>query len=229
MHQDFAQLGRDAMEVMLAVLTDELAPNPLLRVPQLVVRASTAPPPGLKQRQDNPVGRRAEGSRLQRTHSRCAPARRNRRPGLQRESGISCRDDTLRYVRTPRQCACCVMGRWRTLIRSCTGGCLATTTCRRSGVQMAGSRRCLKDVPLTHLGAHPSSAPETDDRARHKAPANDLVVAIDDRLVGPTACFVSQVFRRKSWTLLKQTVDWWLLHPVPSSWGGSRTSGSSRA
>jgi DNA-binding LacI/PurR family transcriptional regulator len=48
MHQDFAQLGRDAMEVMLAVLTDELAPNPLLRVPQLVVRASTAPPPGLK-------------------------------------------------------------------------------------------------------------------------------------------------------------------------------------
>lgn len=46
MHQDFAQLGRDAMEVMLAVLTDEEAPNPLLRVPQLVLRASTAPPPG---------------------------------------------------------------------------------------------------------------------------------------------------------------------------------------
>lgn len=45
MHQDFAQLGRDAMEVMLAVLTDETAPNPLLRVPQLVLRASTAPPP----------------------------------------------------------------------------------------------------------------------------------------------------------------------------------------
>ena len=45
MHQDFAQLGRDAMEVMLAVLSDEQAPNPLLRVPQLVVRASTAPPP----------------------------------------------------------------------------------------------------------------------------------------------------------------------------------------
>ena len=45
MHQDFAQLGRDAMEVMLAVLTDEAAPNPLLRVPQLVLRASTAPPP----------------------------------------------------------------------------------------------------------------------------------------------------------------------------------------
>ena len=44
MHQDFAQLGRDAMEVMLAVLGDEQAPNPLLRVPQLVVRASTAPP-----------------------------------------------------------------------------------------------------------------------------------------------------------------------------------------
>lgn len=46
MHQDFAQLGRDAMEVVLAVLSDEQAPNPLLRVPQLVVRASTAPPPG---------------------------------------------------------------------------------------------------------------------------------------------------------------------------------------
>lgn len=45
MHQDFAQLGRDAMEVVLAVLSDELAPNPLLRVPQLVLRASTAPPP----------------------------------------------------------------------------------------------------------------------------------------------------------------------------------------
>jgi DNA-binding LacI/PurR family transcriptional regulator len=45
MHQDFAQLGRDAMEVMLAVLSDEQAPNPLLRVPQLLVRASTAPPP----------------------------------------------------------------------------------------------------------------------------------------------------------------------------------------
>lgn len=45
MHQDFAQLGRDAMEVVLAVLSDEQAPNPLLRVPQLVVRASTAPPP----------------------------------------------------------------------------------------------------------------------------------------------------------------------------------------
>ncbi|MGC3994250.1 MAG: LacI family DNA-binding transcriptional regulator [Propionicimonas sp.] len=45
MHQDFAQLGRDAMEVMLAVLTDEEAPNPLLRVPQLVLRASTAQPP----------------------------------------------------------------------------------------------------------------------------------------------------------------------------------------
>ena len=44
MHQDFAQLGRDAMEVMLAVLRDEQSPNPLLRVPQLVVRASTAPP-----------------------------------------------------------------------------------------------------------------------------------------------------------------------------------------
>ncbi|MGV8909698.1 MAG: LacI family DNA-binding transcriptional regulator [Propionicimonas sp.] len=44
MHQDFAQLGSDAMEVMLAVLGDEQAPNPLLRVPQLVVRASTAPP-----------------------------------------------------------------------------------------------------------------------------------------------------------------------------------------
>jgi DNA-binding LacI/PurR family transcriptional regulator len=44
MHQDFAQLGRDAMEVVLAVLSDEQAPNPLLRVPQLVVRASTAPP-----------------------------------------------------------------------------------------------------------------------------------------------------------------------------------------
>ncbi len=45
MHQDFAQLGRDTMGVVLAVLTDELAPNPLLRVPQLVLRASTAPPP----------------------------------------------------------------------------------------------------------------------------------------------------------------------------------------
>jgi len=56
MHQDFAQLGRDAMEVMLAVLTDELAPNPLLRVPQLVVRASTAPPPGAQAAaQDDPV------------------------------------------------------------------------------------------------------------------------------------------------------------------------------
>jgi len=56
MHQDFAQLGRDAMEVMLAVLTDELAPNPLLRVPQLVVRASTAPPQGAQAAaQDGPV------------------------------------------------------------------------------------------------------------------------------------------------------------------------------
>lgn len=43
MHQDFAQLGRDALGVALAVFSDELAPNPLLRVPQLVVRASTAP------------------------------------------------------------------------------------------------------------------------------------------------------------------------------------------
>ncbi|CAL8978642.1 Lactose operon repressor [Propionicimonas sp. T2.31MG-18] len=45
MHQDFAQLGRDAMEVVLAVLSDEQAPNPLQRVPQLVLRASTAPAP----------------------------------------------------------------------------------------------------------------------------------------------------------------------------------------
>ena len=45
MHQDFAQLGRDAMQVVLAVLGDESAPNPLLRVPELVIRASTAPPP----------------------------------------------------------------------------------------------------------------------------------------------------------------------------------------
>ncbi len=43
MHQDFAQLGRDAMEVVLAVLGDEEAPNPLRRVPSLVLRASTAP------------------------------------------------------------------------------------------------------------------------------------------------------------------------------------------
>jgi len=44
MHQDFAQLGRDALALILAVLADEAAPNPLLRVPELVVRASTAPP-----------------------------------------------------------------------------------------------------------------------------------------------------------------------------------------
>jgi DNA-binding LacI/PurR family transcriptional regulator len=44
MHQDFAQLGRDAMALMLNVLADEDAPNPLQRVPELVVRASTAPP-----------------------------------------------------------------------------------------------------------------------------------------------------------------------------------------
>lgn len=44
MHQDFAQLGSDAMELVLAMLADEAAPNPLQRVPQLVVRASTAAP-----------------------------------------------------------------------------------------------------------------------------------------------------------------------------------------
>ncbi|MFT4110945.1 LacI family DNA-binding transcriptional regulator [Propionicimonas sp.] len=44
MHQDFAQLGRDALTLMLGVLADEDAPNPLLRVPELVVRASTAAP-----------------------------------------------------------------------------------------------------------------------------------------------------------------------------------------
>lgn len=55
MHQDFAQLGRDAMEVVLAVLTDEEAPNPLLRVPQLVMRASTGPAPAEQ------VARRAAG------------------------------------------------------------------------------------------------------------------------------------------------------------------------
>jgi len=44
MHQDFAQLGRDAMELMLAVLNDYDAPNPLLRLPQLVERGSAAPP-----------------------------------------------------------------------------------------------------------------------------------------------------------------------------------------
>ncbi len=44
MHQDFAQLGRDAMNVVLAVLSDDQAPNPLSRVPELVERASTAPP-----------------------------------------------------------------------------------------------------------------------------------------------------------------------------------------
>jgi len=43
MRQDFAQLGRDALGVLLSVLSDEMAPNPLLRVPELVVRASTAP------------------------------------------------------------------------------------------------------------------------------------------------------------------------------------------
>jgi DNA-binding LacI/PurR family transcriptional regulator len=41
MHQDFAQLGRDAMEVVLAILGDR-EPMPSVRIPQLVVRASTA-------------------------------------------------------------------------------------------------------------------------------------------------------------------------------------------
>lgn len=44
MHQDFAQLGHDALALILAVLADDTAPNPLLRVPELVVRASTAAP-----------------------------------------------------------------------------------------------------------------------------------------------------------------------------------------
>lgn len=42
MRQDFAQLGGDIMELVLAVLGDDQAPNPLLRVPALVRRASTA-------------------------------------------------------------------------------------------------------------------------------------------------------------------------------------------
>jgi hypothetical protein len=49
------------MEVVLAVLTDELAPNPLLRVPQLVVRASTAPPPGAQQLVTRSYNASAEG------------------------------------------------------------------------------------------------------------------------------------------------------------------------
>lgn len=44
MHQDFAQLGRDTMTMMLAVLSDDDVPNPLMRVPELVLRASTAAP-----------------------------------------------------------------------------------------------------------------------------------------------------------------------------------------
>lgn len=43
MRQDFAQLGRDTMEVVLAVLRDEEVGNPILRVPALMVRASTGP------------------------------------------------------------------------------------------------------------------------------------------------------------------------------------------
>jgi DNA-binding LacI/PurR family transcriptional regulator len=43
-HQDFAQLGRDTMALMLAILADEQTPNPLMRVPELVVRSSTAVP-----------------------------------------------------------------------------------------------------------------------------------------------------------------------------------------
>ncbi len=45
MRQDFAQLGRDAMTLVLAVLRDEDAGQLLPRVPNLVVRRSTGPAP----------------------------------------------------------------------------------------------------------------------------------------------------------------------------------------
>jgi DNA-binding LacI/PurR family transcriptional regulator len=44
MRQDFAQLGRDAMTMVLTVLRDETTGDPLPRVPTLVVRDSTASP-----------------------------------------------------------------------------------------------------------------------------------------------------------------------------------------
>ncbi|KQO96914.1 LacI family DNA-binding transcriptional regulator [Leifsonia sp. Leaf264] len=44
MRQDFDGLGRDIMATVLDVLRDEQAPDPTRRAPQLVLRASTAPP-----------------------------------------------------------------------------------------------------------------------------------------------------------------------------------------
>ncbi|MEL4319866.1 LacI family DNA-binding transcriptional regulator [Leifsonia sp. YIM 134122] len=44
MRQDFDGLGRDIMATVLDVLRDEQAPDPTRRAPELVLRASTAPP-----------------------------------------------------------------------------------------------------------------------------------------------------------------------------------------
>ena len=46
MRQDFDSLGRDILFTLLAVLADEDTPGMPPMVPELVIRASTAPPPG---------------------------------------------------------------------------------------------------------------------------------------------------------------------------------------